>query len=202
MTQFRHRDIHYLRGLLSIALVMVGLVGCQLDQTTTNNSPTPTASVSPQPTSEPDTPVAKPELAVYWIAYKKDDLVLEPTKIPLDDLQNKSSEEQLSAAFKRLFEGPANADKTNAIPEETKLNSLKMGEDGVRLDLSREFTTGGGSKSMQARLGQIVYTASSLNPREAVWISVDGEPLEVLSGDGLEVSQPMTRKEFDDNFSL
>ncbi len=201
MTQLRHRDIHYLRGLLSIALVM-GLVGCQLEQTTTENSPTPTASVSPQPTSEPDIPVAKPELAVYWIAYEKDDLVLEPTKIPLDDLQNKSSEEQLSAAFKRLFEGPANADKTNAIPEETKLNSLQMGEDGVRLDLSREFTTGGGSKSMQARLGQVVYTASSLNPKEAVWISVDGEPLEVLSGDGLEVSQPMTRKEFDDNFSL
>ena len=201
MTQLRHRDIHFLRGLLSITLVM-GLVGCQLDQSPEEASPSPTTAVSPQPTSEPDPSVAKPELAVYWIAYEKEDLVLKPTKIPLDNLEDKSSEEQLSAAFQRLFEGPANADKTNAIPEETKLNSLKMGSDGVRLDLSREFTTGGGSKSMQARLGQIVYTATSLNPKEAVWISVDGEPLEVLSGDGLEVSQPMTRKEFDDNFSL
>ena len=128
--------------------------------------------------------------------------MLEPTKLPLDNLENATSEEKLTVAFKRLLEGPANADKTNAIPDKTQLNSLKFQDDGVRIDLSREFTTGGGTKSMQARLGQIVYTASSLDPKEAVWISIDGEPLEVLSGDGPIVSQPMTRKEFEDNFSL
>ena len=201
MAQLRYPNSSFLGGLIGVALV-VGLFGCQTDQTS-QNTPTPTPSVAPQPdNSEDPEPLAKPELAVYWIAYKGDQLSLEPTKIPLDDLEKASPEEQLSAAFKRLLVGSANADKTNAIPETTKLNSLKVSEDGVRIDLSKDFTTGGGSKLMQARLGQIVYTASSLNPKEAVWISVDGEPLEVLSGDGLIVSQPMTRKEFDTNFSL
>lgn len=200
MAQLRYQHSSFLGGLIGIAVV-VGLVGCQPKQPTTESSPTPTTSVSPQPDT-PDPSIAKPELAVYWIAYKEDQLALEPTKIPLDTLENASSEEKLTAAFKRLLEGPANADKTNAIPEKTQLNSLKLGDDGVRIDLSREFTTGGGTKSMQARLGQIVYTASSLDPKESVWISVDGEPLEVLSGDGLIVSQPMTRKEFETNFSL
>lgn len=199
MAQLQYQSRRFWGGLVGVALV-VGGFGCQPQQTSTETSPSPTVSTTPEPT---ETPVAKPELAVYWIAYKdQDQLVLEPTKLPLDNLENATSEEKLTVAFKRLLEGPANADKTNAIPDKTQLNSLKFQDDGVRIDLSREFTTGGGTKSMQARLGQIVYTASSLDPKEAVWISIDGEPLEVLSGDGLIVSQPMTRKEFEDNFSL
>jgi spore germination protein GerM len=187
--------------VISIALV-VGGFGCQPNQPATDNTSPPTAPVSPQPETLEPSAATKPELAVYWLTYKANQLALEPTKIPLDDLQNASSQEQLSAAFNRLLAGPANADKTNAIPQKTKLNSLKLEDDGVHIDLSKDFTIGGGTKSMQARLGQVVYTASSLNPKEAVWISIDGEPLEVLSGDGLIVSQPMTRKEFDTNFSL
>ncbi|WP_299407918.1 GerMN domain-containing protein [Acaryochloris sp. IP29b_bin.148] len=201
MAQLRYQSRKFWGGLVGVALV-VGGFGCQPQQTSTETSPSPTSSPSPEQT-DPQPPATKPELAVYWIAYKdQEQLALEPTKLPLDNLENASSEEKLMAAFKRLLEGPANADKTNAIPEKTQLNSLKVQEDGVRIDLSREFTTGGGTKSMQARLGQIVYTASSLDPQEAVWISVDGEPLEVLSGEGLIVSQPMTRKEFEKNFSL
>lgn len=201
MAQLRYQNSRFWGGLVGVALV-VGGFGCQPQQTSTETSPSP--PISPQPgQTAPESPVAQPELAVYWIAYKdQEHLVLEPTKLPLDNLENATSEEKLAAAFKRLLEGPANADKTNAIPDKTQLNSLKLQDDGVRIDLSREFTTGGGSKSMQARLGQIVYTASSLDPKEAVWISIDGEPLEVLSGEGLIVSQPMTRKEFEDNFSL
>ncbi|WP_299488090.1 GerMN domain-containing protein [Acaryochloris sp. IP29b_bin.137] len=198
MAQLQYPRRRFWGGLVGIALVMGGF-GCQPQQTT-ETSPSP--SVSPTP-EQADPPIAKPELAVYWIAYKdQEQLVLEPTKIPVDSLENATSEEKLVVAFNRLLEGPANADKTNAIPEKTQLNSLKLQDDGVRIDLSRDFTTGGGTKSMQARLGQIVYTASSLDPKEAVWISIDGEPLEVLSGEGLIISQPMTRKEFEENFSL
>jgi spore germination protein GerM len=191
-----------------------GLVGC-LD----NNSNPPTSSVTPSlapssppietiaPTNPPtSTPVPSAQVSngraqVYWISSVGTKIALTPANINLP-AENNSPDEQLSTALKRLIKGPANSDVTSSIPPETKLNSLKVEKDGVHVDLNKAFTSGGGSVDMQGRLGQIIYTASSLNPEDPVWISVEGEPLKVLGGEGLEISQPMTRTEFSKNFSL
>ena len=53
---------------------------------------------------------------------------------------------------------------------------------------------------MTGRLGQIVYTATTLNPNSKVWLSVAGKPLTVLGGEGLEIPQPITRSIFDREF--
>jgi spore germination protein GerM len=206
MVNSRMRMVGVLSGIILMALPF-GLSGC-LETDSPKTGASPTASVAPSgeptptvsPSSEP-TPssMAEAEARVYWLRSTGKKLELAPVKIAVEG-GNPSSE--LKSLMERLLKGPANSDVTSSIPEGTKLNSVKVAKDGVHVDLSKTFTTGGGSTSMQGRLGQVIYTASSLNPSESIWISVEGEPLTVLGGEGLEVSQPITRTDFKKGFSL
>jgi spore germination protein GerM len=206
MVNSRMRMVGMLSGIILMALPF-GLSGCWKTESPTIGT-SPTASVAPSaeptpavtPSSEP-TPssTAEAEARVYWLRTTGKKLELTPVKIAVAG-DNTSSE--LKSLLERLLKGPANSDVTSSIPEGTKLNSVKVAKDGVHVDLSKSFTIGGGSTSMQGRLGQVIYTASSLNPSKPVWISIEGEPLTVLGGEGLEVSQPMTRTDFKKGFSL
>lgn len=135
----------------------------------------------------------KQEVAIYFL---DDNLAVTPKNITIDKADNPQS--ILTTAFNQLLAKGNNQD--SAIPPETKLNKLEVKQDGIHLDLSPEFTSGGGSESMIGRLGQIIYTASSLDPNAQVWINVGGKPLDVLGGEGLVVEQPMTRELFKQSF--
>jgi spore germination protein GerM len=206
MVKSRMRRVGVLFSIILMAALPLGLSGClETDTPKTGSSPTsvvPSAEPTPTapPTAEIINPKATAEAKVYWLRSNGKKLALTPVQIAVDG--GGTDREQLKATVERLLKGPANSDVTSSIPEGTKLNSLKVAKDGVHVDLSKSFTSGGGSTSMQARLGQVIYTASSLNPTEPVWISVEGEPLSVLGGEGLEVSQPMTRTDFKKGFSL
>ncbi len=111
-------------------------------------------------------------------------------------------ERVLETAFETLLNGPTGKDYTTAIPEGTRLLNLKVNRQDVYINLSQEFTSGGGSASMTDRLAQIIYTATSLGQVENVWISVENKPLKTLGEEGLIINQPMTREDFRANFTL
>ncbi|MEG4396282.1 GerMN domain-containing protein [Microcoleus sp. BROC3] len=137
---------------------------------------------------------------VYWVKDASGKFEGVPTPVALK--QADKPDATLQAAFNSLLTGPKDATVSSEIPKGTKLRSLSVKNDGVYVDLSAEFTSGGGSTSMTSRLGQVIYTATSLKPNAKVWISVEGKPLELLGGEGLEVAQPSTRQSFDKNFPL
>ncbi|MFE4105514.1 GerMN domain-containing protein [Almyronema epifaneia] len=167
-------------------------------------TPLESGTEAPAESRSPQTNAAQPEATqtsqVYWLQDDGTRFALVPQNLNLEADQ---PEAQIQAAFEQLMAGPTQSvEGASAVPEATQLLGVDVAADGVHVDLSQDFTFGGGSASMMGRLGQVIYTASSLEPETPVWISVEGEPLTLLGGEGLEVLQPMTRADFDANYSL
>ena len=165
------------------------------------NNPIVKPSVEPNQT-QTSPPVASQKTAtVYWLEPSGTSFNLVPKSVPVQADVNKPSE-FLEAAFTRLLAGPTEGTESTTIPENTKLLGVKSEGDEVRVNLSEDFQFGGGSTSMIGRVGQIVYTATALNENAKVYLELDGEPLEVLGGEGLELQQPLTRDNYMKNFEL
>ena len=164
--------------------------------------PQPSAEVEGSVPKPPTTPVAKLTGQLYWLQDRAGqlDFVAEPIQIAA----NASTNEQVATLVTALLAKSGNPGQNafTTIPPGTTLLAASVQPDGIHLDLSGSFDAGGGSASVVGRLGQVVYTASSLDPTLPVWIDVQGKPLTLLGGEGLEVSQPMTRTDFDQSFGL
>ncbi|MDJ0797664.1 MAG: GerMN domain-containing protein [Calothrix sp. MO_167.B12] len=163
---------------------------------TTDNTSQNTQQPSPGSTNQPSQEQAA---RVFWLKDNGNNLELVPQTLKLTD---KEPNQALTQAFQALLAGPTEGTDSTTIPKGTKLLSLKQESDTIHINLSPEFTSGGGSSSMMGRLGQVLFTATSLNPDAKVYIEVNGEKLDVLGGEGVEVEQPMTRKIFQQNYPL
>jgi spore germination protein GerM len=114
-----------------------------------------------------------------------------------------SSEIALKDALAQLLAHSPNFELTSTIPEKTRLLDLQVTQDGIYIDLSREFSQGGGSSSTIYRVAQVLYTATSIEPQAAVFLSIEGRPLDEnnpLGSEGLLLDYPLTREKFTRDF--
>jgi spore germination protein GerM len=162
----------------------------------------PSTPVKPETNVKPTPPPQKSEtkVEIVWLNPTTKQIELVTSALIFD--KSVQPNQVLEAALNNLLAGPDTEKYTTTIPEGTKLLGLKVDKEGVHVNLSQEFTSGGGSASMTSRLAQVIYTATSLNPEGNVWLEVEGKPLEHLGGEGLIINQPMTRQDFQENFSL
>ncbi len=136
------------------------------------------------------------QLSVYWIASQGTKFVAVPVAIAAP-----SQGEAIQRALEKLMtDSPQTGDRYNAIPAGTKILGITAKDKEIRLNLSREFTTGGGSASMTGRVVQVLYTATSLDPEARLYLSVEGKAIGSLGGEGVEIPQPMTRRDFPAEF--
>ena len=88
----------------------------------------------------------------------------------------------------------ANVDgHATAIPAGTELNGVSVRNRTTTVDLSREFESGGGSASMQARVAQVVYTLTQWQFIWRVTFELDGEPVEAIGGEGVPARNVLRR---------
>jgi hypothetical protein len=104
----------------------------------------------------------------------------------------------LKAALTALLEGPAAAEQgsgvDSAVPAGTRLLDVAVANDGqTTVDLSVEYGTGGGTLSMEARVAQVVFTATQFPNVTQVLFRMDGSTIEFLGGEGLILTEPQTR---------
>lgn len=185
---------------VSAAFLTAGGGGAWWAWNTINSSTTtPAPTLSPSP-KQLQPPTNEEKAQVYWLNNVGKKIEVLPSAITVKDADRPS--EILESAINSLLTGPTNKAFVTTIPKGTKLRKLSVEADGIHVDLSKQFTTGGGSASMTGRVAQVLYTASSLDPTAKIWIEVEGKPLQVLGGEGLELEQPLTREYFKKNFSL
>lgn len=114
----------------------------------------------------------------------------------------------LRAALTELLAGPNQAERSTAvgslttvIPAGTALLDLNLADGLATVDLSDEFDDGGGSLSMRARVAQVVFTATAFDNVDRVRFWMEGEPIDYLGGEGIEMGEPWTRAMVDREIS-
>ncbi len=142
-------------------------------------------------------PIFEPPAQVYWLQARGQQIEMVP--VAMSRVPQRTETATLTEALNYLFTHPKLDRLDSTIPKGTRLLSLQIKPDGIHLNLSQEFTQGGGSTSMIYRVAQVLYTATSLDPQAKVYLSVEGKPLNEdnpLGGEGLILRQPMTRQQF------
>lgn len=172
-----------------------------LEETAKVVQPSPSAIEKTDPVSPiPDAITQEKVVSICWLNPTGDSIELVSNRMTFQ--KSVKPEQVLKTALETLFsQPPKGAEYTTAIPKGTKLLGLSIKESGIHINLSKEFVAGGGSASMSSRLAQIIYTASgSSSSDRPIWISVEGKPLKNLGEEGIVVNQPMTKKDFQENF--
>ena len=200
MAKQHRRSISVFAGIAAAIAVAGGSVAWWIG----NSTKSPTSPTTPNTVQQSPSPSVQPKVEqtaqVFWLKETGSNQELVSQTITATADQPPST--ILKMAFNSLLAGPQKGELITTIPAGTRLRGVKTQPDGIHLNLSQEFMTGGGSAAMIGRVAQVLYTATSLEPTAKVWIEVEGKPLEVLGGEGLELEQPLTRQSFKENFTL
>ena len=172
-----------------------------LEQKAQVSQPTPAPIVKEKTPAIPEPITQEQVVQICWLDPTDESIKLVSNTMTF--AKSVKTERVLETALSTLFTDlPEDSVYTTAIPPGTKLLAVTTDKSGIHLNLSQEFISGGGSASMSSRLAQVIYTVTSSKGSEKVWLSVEGKPLKNLGEEGLIVSQPMTRKDFKENFTL
>jgi hypothetical protein len=105
-----------------------------------------------------------------------------------------------TAAVDALLAGPSAAERStglvSAVPAGTRLLGITIRNGVATVDLTSEYQSGGGSLSMQMRLGQVVYTLTQFPTVQKVRFRLDGTPVNVFSSEGIVLDHPVGRGDY------
>lgn len=166
---------------------------------TAPTTPTPDPDVSPSPSTPtsgegPATAADTQQVSVYWWAPDAMSVVEAPRTVAGPGIA--------AAAVRALIDGPTEDEAASGLgssmPSDTLLLGLTIRAGTATVDLSREFefSGAGGTTADLARLAQLTYTLTQFPQVDLVHLRLDGEPVDLFSGHGIEIGKGMRRADF------
>lgn len=153
-----------------------------------STSASPSASATSQTTSTPPVqPTSTSAVSVYFLTGEK----VQPVR------RTATGVGVAAEAVRALLAGPSAAERaaglTSAVPTGTRLRGITIRDRVATVDLTGRFDDGGGSLSMTARLAQLVFTLTRFPTVDRMSLRLDGRPVAVLGGEGVDVREPVGR---------
>jgi spore germination protein GerM len=109
-----------------------------------------------------------------------------------------NGEDKLKFALQELLKGPNLVEKSTGayseVPKTTKLLNVKHTNDKIVIDLSSDFQYGGGTDSIYSRMMQLIKTAIMNTDNKKIYLYLDGKQVNLLGGEGIMITQPLTEK--------
>ncbi len=153
-------------------------------------TPSATRSVDPDPT--PLEPTQTMQVRVYLS--RGEYLGVSSRTVP-------ATASAAEAAMAQLLLGPTAAEDgwgfATLIPAGTRLLGLSVSQGTASVDLSNEFVMDGGTHDAMLRLAQVVHTLTQFSAIERVLLLIEGEVVDVYSGEGIVLDGAQTRADFE-----
>ncbi|MDJ0665270.1 MAG: Gmad2 immunoglobulin-like domain-containing protein [Acidimicrobiia bacterium] len=179
------------------------------DTTTTTLADEPTTTVAPGTTTAPGVPTVA-EFSIYVfseaLTTNLDDPALVPVQLEVEIPSEPGTDAAVATwdiALDALFnQGPTFGAYRSAIPELSGEWRGSLDGNVLQVDLPAEFEAGGGSMLMITRLAQVVFTATQFDGIDSVLFLIEGEVVDVFSGEGIVLDGPQTRMDYVDILPL
>ncbi len=107
---------------------------------------------------------------------------------------------KIKYAVTSLVRGPKSEEKQRGVytevPAGAEVINISEQPDKVIVNLNSAFVMGGGTESLYKRLYQLIKTVQ-LNSTIPVYLYIDGQRADVVGGEGIMLSQPLTNSSLD-----
>ena len=109
---------------------------------------------------------------------------------------------KLKFAVNSLISGPQSNERAKGvyteIPSSTDVIFVKELPDRAIINLSQNFERGGGTDSLYKRLYQLIKTVKYNSDGLPVYLYIEGQRADVIGGDGIMLSQPLSDRSLDE----
>ncbi|MEA2827050.1 MAG: hypothetical protein QOG43_1489 [Actinomycetota bacterium] len=187
----RHRTITTALGLalLAAAVGACGSGGGSVDAGSTPTRPATTVAGSPATTAPDGAPGSTTATSDVILYFTRGEKIVKVTRT-VPKVTRIGAE-----TVKALVGGPTTAESADglgtAIPPATRFRDLAIADGVAKVDLSKDFESGGGSLSLSLRLAQVTCTLDQFDSVTGVRFLLDGDLVNVFSGNGIILDQPV-----------